>query len=156
MLLANIKNFLLLYFRPAKAMSGLIDSGSWWIALGLFVAVSFVFHFEVKERVLLTYGDQIAVTDLRARLESMQRGYDPGDRGYDEDYDEGDQPAPLVGDPVAPYIAASFQRSAYLVSPVPGLGRLGRWLLWSMPQSWLAGMASLCLFYVPATIFALS
>jgi Tfp pilus assembly protein PilF len=156
MLLANIKNFLLLYFRPARAVSGLIDSGSWWLALAVFVAVSFVFHFTVKERVIEAFGVETSQLDLRTRMRQISQGEDADPEEYDDELYDEERPAPRVGNREVIYAGLEFEPASRAALPVPGLGRFGRWLLWTMPQSWLAGMAALCLLYVPATIFALS
>lgn len=52
----NIKLLFQLYFRPATAMSEIIDKGSWTFAAVLVLIVSFGFQYAVNERITNTYA----------------------------------------------------------------------------------------------------
>ncbi len=52
----NIKLLFQLYFRPATAMSEIIDKGSWAFAAVLMLIVSFAFQYAVNERIANTYA----------------------------------------------------------------------------------------------------
>lgn len=133
MIWANLKSFILFYFRPARAVSGLIDAGSWWFALAVFVAVSYGFHLAVVNPIFATFADRV-VWQAPAR--------ETNDRGR-----SGGELEERRGRPVAVVIPAQ---------PMPIVGTNGQWLLWLIPQSFLAGLAAMCLLYVPTTIFILS
>lgn len=141
MLWANIKSFVLLYFRPPRAVSGLIDGGSWWLALGLFVALSYGFQLAVVNPIFATFADRI-----EWRAPSTDTRYDARPRSGNDTEQTVDAEV-FNGPPVPERIPAQ---------PMPVLGTSGKWLLWLMPQSFLAGLAAMCLLYVPTTIFILS
>ncbi|MEP7038196.1 MAG: hypothetical protein ABI891_07625, partial [Acidobacteriota bacterium] len=52
----NFKFLFQLYFRPATAMSEIIDKGSWLFAAVLMLIVSFAFQYAVNSRVANTYA----------------------------------------------------------------------------------------------------
>lgn len=52
----NIKLLFQLYFRPAAAMSEIIDKGSWLWAAVLMLIVSFAFQYTVNSRIAQTYS----------------------------------------------------------------------------------------------------
>ena len=52
----NIKLLFQLYFRPAAAMSEIIDKGSWGVAAVLMLIVSFGFQYSVNSRIADTYA----------------------------------------------------------------------------------------------------
>ncbi len=52
----NIKFLFQLYFRPAAAMSEIIDKGSWLAAAILMLIVSFSFHYAVNSRIANSYA----------------------------------------------------------------------------------------------------
>lgn len=52
----NIKLLFQLYFRPATAISEIIDKGSWAFAAGLMLIVSFAFQYAVNSRIADTYA----------------------------------------------------------------------------------------------------
>lgn len=52
----NIKLLFQLYFRPATAMSEIIDKGSWAFAAVLMLIVSFAFQYVVNSRIASTYA----------------------------------------------------------------------------------------------------
>ena len=156
MIWANIKSFVLLYFRPTRAVSGLIDAGSWWLALAVFVAVSYGFQIAVIDRVFFAYTDHVTwQTPPNDRLkppavnssppsstdsDTRSSGTTGTDRsqGDDEEFDDEEIPVTIPA------------------QPMPLFGANGKWLLWLIPQSYLAGLAAMCLLYVPTTIFILS
>ncbi|MEO6392932.1 MAG: tetratricopeptide repeat protein [Pyrinomonadaceae bacterium] len=150
MIWANLKCFLLLYFRPTSAVSGFIDSGSWWLALAFFVATSFAFHFTVKERIFATYGTGPVVnSSLTNRLQPVPR---------EEQASEADESENGViiedGFIFSAYPFSERGRTAFETFPV--LGHQGRWLLAVIPASWFASMLAMVLLFVPASIFTLS
>ena len=52
----NFKFLFQLYFRPASAMSEIIDKGSWLFAAVLMLLVSFAFQYAVNSRIANTYA----------------------------------------------------------------------------------------------------
>src|SRR3954471_24189117 len=52
----NIKLLLQLYFRPASAMSEIIDKGSWFISAVFVLIVSIVFFITINSRLHTAYA----------------------------------------------------------------------------------------------------
>lgn len=52
----NIKFLLQMYFRPAAAMSGILDQGSWLFAAGAVLVVSFAFFATVNSKLQTSYA----------------------------------------------------------------------------------------------------
>src|SRR5215468_6377811 len=55
MLAENIKLLFKLYYRPASAMSDIIDRGNWLIGAALVTATAFLLAFTVTNRIYKTY-----------------------------------------------------------------------------------------------------
>lgn len=150
MIWANLKCFLLLYFRPSTAVSGFIDSGAWWLALAFFVATSFAFHFTVKERIFTAFGNGPVVNS------SLTNRLQPGWREISTPDDDESSTRVVMEEGYIFGAHLSLERGRTALEPVPVLGSRGQWLLAIIPASWFASMLALVLLFVPASIFTLS
>lgn len=158
MIWANLKSFILFFFRPARAVSGLIDAGSWWLALGIFLAVAYGFQISVIDRIFFAYSDRVELKSIDSDPYAAEPPRsEPPNRVPEQPVRPGQDGTRLV-----PQIHAEegFEiESVPVIIPgrrLPLLDIEGKWLLWFIPQGFLAGIAAMCLLYVPATIFVLS
>jgi hypothetical protein len=70
MLAENIKLLFKLYYRPASAMSEIIDRGNWLFGAALVTATAFLLAFTVTNRIYKTY--EAAPVQVEERLEASE------------------------------------------------------------------------------------
>lgn len=146
MIWANLKCFLLLYVRPSTAVSGFIDSGSWWLALGFFIAISFTFHVTVKERIFTAYGT--GPTAGASRFNRSQPRNPPPTEAVRSD---GSRVATENGD-----VIRTLPRGQSVYKQEPVEVSRSRLFLALISAGWFAWMLAMVLLFVPASIFTLS
>lgn len=120
-----------LYVRPVRAMSGIMDKGSWPVAAGLVLLVAIGFYFTVNSRLaeayrIPTFGEYYSPFMKDAKTEAV---YKRAQAAYRKALDERRQ-IPLVGDSF--FYFFSFE-----------------------PSGFLRPLIGLMLFYVPLVIFLL-
>lgn len=130
----HIKLFLLLYVRPAKAISRLIDEGRWLYSAMLAFAVALLLNFTIAERIYPVYeAAPIPLDHFFPALES-----ESGEE--EENIDPRDYLPPEM---------------LVTKKPLPLVGNAG-WYFVSFSQlSTLAAPLTLALFYIPAAILAM-
>jgi tetratricopeptide (TPR) repeat protein len=132
----TVKLLLQLYFRPASAMSDLLDKGSWLLAAGLVLLVSIAFFLTVNARLQTAYH-------IPALTEFYQPGY-----SLDEDSPEAK----------AQYYKAlaDFGRAMTEREKIPGVGDAFFRFFSFEPNRFYQPLLSLTVFYVPFVILLMS
>jgi Tfp pilus assembly protein PilF len=142
MLAENIKLLFKLYYRPASAMSDIIDRGDWLFGAALVTATAFLLAFTVTNRLYRTY--EAAPVPLEELSEEPDTYISPS--GEPKVAPEGNLNENLEDGPL-PYTRRL---------PLPVVGDSG-WRLASFnPTSLFAIALSLAALYVPAAILALT
>ncbi len=133
----NIKLLFQLYFRPAAAMSDIIDRGSWLFAAAAMLVVSFAFQYTVNSRIAQTY----AVTKFDQHLQSSDLNPETVESGRltEAQLEE------------AEYIAGTDVEEQIRRKPFPLLGRNILYFV-SFESFFVSPLISLLLFFVPALL----
>jgi tetratricopeptide (TPR) repeat protein len=120
--------FLKLYFRPASAMSSIIDEGRWLYGAAFVLVVSFLFSSTVTDRLYKTY-EAVPIPE-----EQLRQIYESDDEEF-------------VDIQIPP---------EYLVTrkPLPAVGDAGWYFLSFSRFNVMATVVTLSIFYVPAVILA--
>lgn len=138
----NLKLLFALFYRPASAMSDIIDKGNWVFAAVGVLLVSFAFQFAVNPRILQTYaastydyymsdsnfGENSRYSQELTRMKVAETDYE-GDLEADDAFNRERRPLPVVG----------------------------KYALWffSFESTFFAPLISLSIFYLPVTILLL-
>jgi tetratricopeptide (TPR) repeat protein len=142
MLAENIKLLFKLYYRPASAMSDIIDRGDWLLGAALVTATAFLLAFTVTNRIYKTY--EAAPAPMKELLEEPDTLVTPSGEvrvEADGNLNEKMEDGPL------PYTRRL---------PLPVVGNSGWRLVSFNPTSLFAIALSLAAMYVPAAILALT
>ena len=140
MLAENIKLLFKLYYRPASAMSDIIDKGDWLFGAALVTATAFLLTFTVTNVIYRSYETARVLPEERPAAQEPQPQTSPSDRHRAEpDGDSGEDLDP---------------NSKRL--PLPVVGDAGWRLVSFNPTSLFAIALSLAAMYVPAAILALT
>ena len=139
----NFKFLFQLYFRPASAMSEIIDKGSWLFAAVLMLFVSFAFQYAVNSRVANTYA--VSKSDYYLTHSNFD--------------DENSPPGQLTS---AQREEAEFYANLDLENelkherrPFPIAGKYASYFV-SFEENFFTPVISLSVFYVPALILLIS
>jgi tetratricopeptide (TPR) repeat protein len=141
MLAENIKLLFKLYYRPASAMSDIIDRGNWLFGIALVTATAFLLAFTVTNRIYRTY--ESAPVQPEERLVAPEPQVSPSGEpqaGPDENVKED--------------VEESLPLARRL--PLPVVGNAGWRLVSFNPVSLFAIALTLAALYVPAAILALT
>lgn len=130
----NLKLIFQLYFRPAYAMSDILDNGSWLFAAGAMLLVSFAFQYTVTSRVAQDY----AVTKFDEYIQSSNFTPETSNDGRLSD-------AQLAE---AEYIANMDIEGQLRRRPFPLIGRNVLYFF-SFESFFIAPLIALSLFFVP-------
>jgi len=141
MLAENIKLLFKLYYRPASAMSDIIDRGDWLFGAALVTATAFLLAFTVTNRIYQTYESPPVPPE--ERLEAPEPQVSP----------PGEPQAEPDGN-VKEDLEESLPYTRRL--PLPVVGNAGWRLVSFNPASLFAIALSLAALYVPAVILALT
>jgi tetratricopeptide (TPR) repeat protein len=140
MLVENIKLLFKLYYRPASAMSDIIDRGDWLFGAALVTATAFLLAFTVTNRIYKAY--EAAPVPMKELLEEPDTLVTPSgevraepDGNVNMDLENG---------------------RPYTRLPLPVVGNAGWRLVSFNPTSLFAIALSLAAMYVPAAILALT
>ena len=139
----NIKFLFQLYFRPAAAMSEIIDKGSWAFAAVLMLLVSFVFHYAVNSHIAGKYA--VSKADYYLTNSNFN-----GENSLNERL----TPAQLEE---AEYFARiDMEKQAQREHlPLPIFGKYALYFV-SFEENFFTPLISLSVFYVPAVILLMS
>lgn len=137
----NFKYLLQLYYRPARAMSNIMDNGSWLFGAVAVIAISLAFQFGVNSRITQTY----AVSQFDYYI-SRQPDFMRDRRLSAEELAEAQYYADMN-------VEQELSRER---RPFPVLGINVRWLFNFDSNNFLGMLMSLVVFYVPATILLLT
>jgi tetratricopeptide (TPR) repeat protein len=142
-LLDNFKYLFQLYYRPARAMGNIMDNGSWLFGAIAVIIASFAFQWGINSRLQATYGVPI----FNFETYSTWRGnINPPPALSDEEFAE------------AQYNEAyqNYQRAMRERRQLPLVGDYGLYFFSFNSTNFLGMLASLAVFYVPATILLLT
>lgn len=144
-ILDNIKFLFQLYFRPQRAMSNIIDRGSWLFGAIAVLVVSFAFQFAINSRLQESFG--VPRFDFETYQQPDFERNLPNAKNLDEDelYE-------------AEYGAAvqNYQEVLRERRQLPLVGDYGLWLFSFDSRNFLGSLFALMIFYVPTTILLLS
>ena len=138
----NFKILLGLYYRPQRAISNIIDHGSWLFGAVAVVAISLVFQFAINSRLNDAYGvpgfdfeKYRSHTESAPDMETLSR----------EEYE-------------AEYRVAleNYQKAVRERQKLPLVGDYGLWFFNFNSINFLGLLLGLVIFYVPATILLLT
>ncbi|HEX8638445.1 MAG TPA: hypothetical protein VF692_10305, partial [Pyrinomonadaceae bacterium] len=118
----NLKLLFQLYFRPATAMSEIIDHGSWLFAAVLVLIVSFAFQFSVNSKIAENYRiSSYNPAQFRPGFDVPSGGLTAGELAEAEYYANLDieretkrRPFPVIGK----YAAYFFSFDSYFFAPL--------------------------------------
>ncbi len=134
----NLKLLIRLYFRPASAMSELMDNGQWLLAAVFVFAVSITFYVTVNAKLEAAYS--VPQFDLN----SLQR--------FEEDAgSETVETAKRRGEMIAEYQKMMSERAT-----IPLIGDRFFWFFSFDPKGFIRPLISLLCFYVPLSILLVS
>ena len=133
----NIKLLFQMYFRPAFAMSEILDKGSWLFAAILVLFISIAFFWTVNAKLQTAYS-----------IPAFYEFYDP-------DYNAIDEDSPEVQ---AAYrkAASEYQKALNERRTIPLVGDLFFRFFSFDPTGFLRPVLSLSVFYVPFVILLMS
>jgi Flp pilus assembly protein TadD len=129
----NLKLLFQLYFRPAFAMSELMDKGSWFLAAVFVFVVSCGFYFTVNAKLHAVYSVpnyQDYYSEQTRNMELSDEQFNQLDRDFQNAVKNHQQP-PVVGDTLF-------------------------WFFSFYPQSFYRPLLTLAVFYVPLTILLIT
>ena len=144
-LLDNFKFLFQLYFRPQRAMSNIIDRGSWLFGALAVVIVSLAFQFSISSRLQESFG--VPKFNFQTYQQPNFAERLPNAQNLDED--ELDE---------AEYQAAqqNYQKALRERRQLPIVGDYGLWLFSFDSNNFLGTLMALGIFYVPVTILLLT
>ncbi len=128
----NLRLLLQIYFRPAFAMSEILDKGSWVFAGIAVLVVSFAFHATVNTKLKASYA-----------IPQFYQFYNPDYIEFDE------SPAALEAD--RKHAEAAYRKALSETSKIPLVGDRF-YSLFSFDSNFFSPLLSLSVFYVPAVI----
>src|SRR5215510_11990094 len=143
MLVENIKLLFKLYYRPASAMSDIIDRGNWLFGAALVTATAVLLGFTVTSRIYRRYESATITPEERRAARKSQPEISPSDQPQAEP--DGDVEEDLEQD---------LPKARRL--PLPVIGNAGWRLVSFNPTSLFAIALSLAALYTPAAILALT
>ena len=133
----NVKLLFQLYFRPAAAMSDIIDQGSWIFAAVAMLVVSFAFQYTVNMRIAQSY-------QVSAFAGSLQ------DQNY-TDTDDAKELSDKAHSGETVRIPPAEIRDELRKKPFPVIGHSILYLF-SFEEFFISTLVSLSLFFVPALL----
>jgi tetratricopeptide (TPR) repeat protein len=143
MLAENIKLLFKLYYRPASAMSDIIDRGNWLFGAALVTATAVLLGFTVTNRIYRTYESApIQPEERRAARKSQP------------EISSSDQPQAEPDEDVEEDLEQNLPVAKRL--PLPVIGDAGWRLVSFNPTSLFAIALSLAALYAPAAILAMT
>src|SRR5262245_7518659 len=143
MLADNIKLLFKLYYRPASAMSDIIDRGNWLFGAALVTATAVLLGFTVTNRIYRTYESASIPPEERRAARKSQPEISPSD-----------QPQADPDGDVEEDLEQNLPDAKRL--PLPVIGEAGWRLVSFNPTSLFAIALSLAALYAPAAILALT
>lgn len=138
----NLKFLFQLYVSPRRAMSNIIDRGSWLFGAIAVLAVSFAFQASINSRLQQSFG--IPKFDV-AKYRQWNGKVDPPIIYSDEEFEE-----MRVREAQQNYQKALRERRQ-----LPIVGDYGLWLFSFDSTNFLGTLMALAIFYVPVTILLL-
>ena len=133
----NLKLFVQLYYRPASAMSEIIDRGSWLFAAILVLLVSAAFFFTVNSKLESAY-----------RVPTFNEFYQPDYETYDED-------SPAAADEYKK-ATTNYNKTLAERPKIPIVGDYFYNFFSFAPGGFYQPLISLSIFYVPVVILLIS
>ena len=133
----NLKLFFQLYYRPASAMSEIIDKGSWFFAAVLVLLVSAAFFFTVNSKLETAY-----------HVPAFNEFYHPN-------YDTFDEDSPAAAEEYK-NAAAIYEKALAERPRIPFAGDYFYKFFSFAPGGFYQPLISLSIFYVPVVILLIS
>lgn len=143
--LENFQFLFELYFRPRRALSNIIDRGSWLFGAVAVLTVSFAFQFGINSRLQQSFGVPKFDSATYGEPDFLSNLPNSENLGEDELLE-------------AEYRAAqqNYQKSLRERRQLPVVGDYGLWFFSFDSRNFLGTLLALTVFYVPATIWLLT
>ncbi|MEP6923616.1 MAG: tetratricopeptide repeat protein [Pyrinomonadaceae bacterium] len=140
----NFKFLVQLYLKPHRAMSNIIDRGSWLFGVFAVVAVSFAFQYSVNSPLHQAFGIPRYQFELYEQPELVGNLPNVDEYTDEELYDAEDKIA-----------HENYQKAVNNRQKLPLVGDYGLWFFSFSSLNFLSVLLGLTIFYVPATILTL-
>ena len=130
----NIKLLFQLYFRPASAMSEIIDKGSWIFAAVLVLLVSAAFFLTINSKLQTAYHVPNFYEYYQPNYETIGEDLPAAEAEYDN-------------------ASVAYEKALAERQRIPAVGDRFVWFFTFDPSKFFQPLISLSIFYVPAVIF---
>ena len=139
----NIKLLLQLYVHPQRAMSDIVDRGSWLFAAIVVLAVSFSFQYFINSKLNEAFG--VPRFNFE-RYRAWNEAKDPPFGLSKEEFEESQYREAIE----------NYQRGLRERRQLPIVGDYGLWFVSFNQSNFLTLLLALIIFYVPATILLIT